>query len=101
LCANRDFLMNFIQAEMPGVRCTAPEGTYLAWLDFRETPAALDPAQFFLENARVGLFTGKAFGIGGDGFARLNFACPQALLKTALERMASALRSGGKRSTNG
>ena len=38
------------------------EGTYLAWLDCRATPIADQPAQFFLDQARVGLNEGTRFG---------------------------------------
>ena len=76
---------------MPDVRVVPPEGTYLAWLDFRKTPAGKQPHDFFLEKARVGLNDGLMFGPGGAGFARLNFGCPRSTLIEALERMARAL----------
>ena len=46
---------------------------------------------FFLEHAKVALNDGRLFGPGGDGFVRLNFGCPRALLADALARMARAL----------
>lgn len=88
--ANRDFLVREVAAQLPGVRVTAPEATYLAWLDCRETGLA-DPSTFFLEHAKVALNDGKAFGPGGDGFVRLNFGCPRALLADGLARMRAAL----------
>ena len=90
LQANRDFLVREVTAHLRGVRMTAPEATYLAWLDCRETGLA-DPYTFFLEHARVALNDGKAFGPGGEGFVRLNFGCPRALLADALGRMRDAL----------
>ncbi len=74
-------------ADMPGVRMSAPEATYLAWLDCRES-GLTDPARFF-EEAGVGLSDGKAFGM--PGFVRLNFGCPHATLDEALIRMKRAL----------
>ncbi|MFQ3621436.1 MAG: hypothetical protein SNJ78_10905 [Spirochaetales bacterium] len=77
-----------------------PEGTYLAWLDCRglfpesnrSNPKKKEwgkcPAKFFLEKAKVGLNEGEAFGKGGEGHCRLNFACPRSLLEEALQRMA-------------
>jgi cystathionine beta-lyase len=88
--ANRDFLVREINARLPGVRVTAPEATYLAWLDCRETGLA-DPYTFFLERGKVALNDGKTFGPGGDGFVRLNFGCPRALLADGLARMRAAL----------
>jgi cystathionine beta-lyase len=91
LAANRDFVVAEVRRRLPGVRVAPAEATYLAWLDCRGAgPAAADPCTFFLERARVALNDGKAFGPGGEGFVRLNFGCPRALLTEALERMARA-----------
>jgi cystathionine beta-lyase len=92
--ANRDFLLREIPKRLPGVAMTPTEATYLAWLDCRDAriPGG-DPYTFFLEKARVALNDGRAFGAGGDGFVRLNFACPRALLEEGLSRMRAALVS--------
>lgn len=90
--ANRDFVVGYVNANLPGVSVAPPEGTYLAWLDCREAPGAKDnPYAFFLERAKVALNDGAAFGAPGRGFVRLNFGCPRALLAEALERMRQAL----------
>ena len=78
------------RARLPGVRVGAPEASYLAWLDCRETGLA-DPYTFFLERAKVALNDGALFGPGGAGFVRLNFGCPRALLRDGLARMQAAL----------
>jgi cysteine-S-conjugate beta-lyase len=93
LQANRDFLVDFVRRELPRVSMACPEGTYLAWLDFRELALDGGPYRFLLEKARVALSAGEAFGPGGEGFARLNFGCPRAVLMEALERMREAIRS--------
>src|SRR2546425_3455872 len=68
------------------------EATYLAWLDCRNAGAAgADPFTFFLDKARVAVHNGVLFGPGGEGFVRLNFGCPRAMLTEALERMRGAL----------
>lgn len=90
---NRDALASFVQTRLPGVRMSPVQGTYLAWLDFRQAGLPENVYQFFLEKARVALIDGATFGPGGEGFARLNFACPRPLLMEALERMESALAS--------
>jgi cystathionine beta-lyase len=94
LAANRDFLVQQVRATLPGVAVWPPEATYLAWLDCRgaRIPGG-DPHTFFLEHAKVALNDGKTFGPGGEGFVRLNFACPRALLAEGLGRMARALTS--------
>ena len=101
LKANRDFLWDFVNRELAGIRMTKPQGTYLAWLDCRKL-AVENPYEFFLANARVALNDGAAFGTGGSGFARLNFGCPRSILETALRRMRSAvLQHAGSQSKPG
>jgi cystathionine beta-lyase len=88
---NRDYLSRTIEERFPSLRMCRMEATYLAWIDCRKTPAARNPADFFLRRARVALNEGTDFGKGGEGFVRLNFACPRSTLAEALDRMASAL----------
>jgi cystathionine beta-lyase len=89
--ANRDWLKRQVDARLPGVRMWKPEGTYLAWLDCRQAGISGNPHSFFLERACVAVNDGATFGRGGEGFVRLNFACPRATLALAVERMEAAL----------
>ena len=91
--ANRDYLSEYVRTELPGITMTKPEGTYLAWLDCSQAGIEGNPRTFFLEQAKVALSDGPAFGQGGEGFVRLNFGCPRALLKEGLERMKTALHA--------
>jgi cystathionine beta-lyase len=68
------------------------EATYLAWLDCRQAGIQGNFFQFFLKEAKVALNDGAEFGRGGEGFVRLNFACPQKTLTEALDRMSLALQ---------
>jgi cystathionine beta-lyase len=88
---NRDLVIDFIKREMPQLHTHCPEGTYLAWIDCRDSAGKEDPYRFFLEKAKIAFSNGASFGPGGEGFVRLNFACPRALLLNALSRMKSAL----------
>ena len=91
---NRDFTVDYVRRHLPGVAVYPPEGTYLAWLDFRSAgiPGG-DPFTFFLDKARVALNDGATFGPPGAGFARLNFGSPRAMLTEGLDRMREALRA--------
>jgi cysteine-S-conjugate beta-lyase len=89
--ANRDYTADFVNKRLPGVSMTKPEATYLAWLDCRQANIDGNPHEFFLQQAKVALNDGASFGRGGEGFVRLNFACPRATLTDALERMEKAL----------
>ena len=88
--ANRDFLCDFVNRQLPGIRVTKPEATCLAWLDCRELELD-NPYEFFLTHARVALNDGRMFGTGGTGVVRLNFGCPRSVLTEALSRMKSSL----------
>lgn len=90
LTANRDFLVDFVTRNMPDVRTTIPDATYLGWLDFTQTNIDGSPFEFFKEKAKVALSEGKIFGKEAAGHVRINFGTSRALLKEGLERMQRA-----------
>ncbi|HIE57164.1 MAG TPA: putative C-S lyase, partial [Anaerolineales bacterium] len=89
--SNRDYLVDFVARELPSVRVTAPQGTFLAWLDCRELEIEQKPSTFFRQEAKVALNDGAWFGQGGEGFVRLNFGCPRATLEAGLGRLKTAV----------
>jgi cystathionine beta-lyase len=90
---NRDLVYEFTRAHLPGVRMAKPEGTYLAWLDCRETPIAGQPCEYFLKTGRVALSDGGGFSRKAERFVRLNFGCPRYMLQDCMERMQQALEA--------
>lgn len=91
--ANIDLAVPFINENVPGIRSYAPEATFLLWLDCREmglTQKELE--RFFLKKAKLALNSGTDFGPEGEGFMRLNLACPRSRLTEALERLEKAAR---------
>jgi cystathionine beta-lyase len=96
LRGNRDFLLDHVERELPGLRVEAPiEATYLAWINI----AALglkDPVVYF-EHHGVGLSDGRHFGANSGAYLRLNFGCPRATLAEALVRMKRAVAAVGPR----
>jgi len=91
LRGNRDFLVEYVHEKFPFISMTRMEGTYLAWLDCRQSGIPGNPFYFFLREGKVALNDGVECGKGGEGFVRLNFACPRKTLVDALERMTGAL----------
>lgn len=89
---NRDFLTQYMKERLPDLRMAKMEATYLAWLDCRNSGIPGNPFDYFLREARVALSDGAEYGKGGEGFVRLNFACPRKILTKALDRMADALK---------
>ena len=91
----------FLEDEMPGVVCPPLEGTYLMWLDCR---CALKPgeslegfserlANHLKEKHGLVLSTGTIYGAAGEGFERLNIACPRTRLLDGLDRLKEGLIS--------
>jgi cystathionine beta-lyase len=92
LDGNACYIEDFIKDRMPEIGYKRPEGTYLAWLDFRKAGFDADSLKSMLvDKAGLALNQGSVFGHGGEGFARLNFACPKSVLKNALEQIEKAL----------
>ena len=88
------FLQEYFGHYLPEIKITPLEGTYLAWLDFRAFHLSDKELQEkLLRKAKVWLDEGPKFGQGGQGFQRLNLACPRGLLEEALERIVKAFRS--------
>jgi cystathionine beta-lyase len=91
LDGNRRALAALLAEHLPAVRYTAPEGTYIAWLDCRGLGLDGGPAEFFREHAGVALTDGTACGAAGDGFVRLVFATPLPILEQAVTAMGAAV----------
>ncbi len=92
LQGNLDFLTDFVERRMPQIKVVKPQGTYLVWMDFRELGMrGRQLEDFMLNRARLWLDEGYIFGSTGDGFERINIACPRATLTEALNRLSSAV----------
>jgi cystathionine beta-lyase len=85
-------LRSRLKEDVPGVRLIEPEGTYLPWLDFRGMGLRHDEVDdLLISKAGVWLDSGTMFGPEGDGFQRINIACPRTILLNALDRIATAV----------
>lgn len=91
LDTNRRLLKEFMNVKMPQVQVFELEGTYLQWMDFRKLGLEYKELEAFMtKEAYMYLDEGYVFGAAGEGFERLNLACPTRVLKDALERMYAA-----------
>jgi len=89
---NRDYVCETVRERLPGIRVSAPEGTYLMWLDCRQLGLSdKDLREFFVQQAGVGMNPGITFGDQGQGFMRLNIACPKGVLAEVLGQIETAL----------
>ena len=89
---NLRYLEEYVSRHIPQITVVRPEGTYLVWLDCRRL--GLDKwelKRLILNKARVYLDEGFIFGQEGEGFERINIACPRSILVEALDRIKNAI----------
>jgi len=92
LAGNYAFAKEFIESRLPKIRLAELEGTYLHWLDLNAygfSESELD--RLLINKAGLWVDNGSIFGEEGNGFIRINAACPRSVLKTALDQLAAAL----------
>jgi len=93
---NVDLVMDFCRDRLPLIRPVKPEATYMIWLDCRAMGMnGQDLNRFFVDYAGVGLNEGSRFGPGGEGFMRMNLACPRGTVLQALEQIENAIKDKG------
>ena len=89
LRGNYEYLCCFFKERLPQYPVLPLEGTYLVWIDCRASGISSDVVALRLqEQQHLMVNSGTMYGPGGEGFIRLNIACPRALLADGLERMA-------------
>ncbi|MBR6346549.1 MAG: pyridoxal phosphate-dependent aminotransferase [Bacteroidales bacterium] len=89
---NERIARDFLTSRLPRVGVPPLEGTYLMWLDCRSYGLNSDQlAKHLMERSKLVLSAGSIYGDAGDGFMRLNLACPRALVLDGLDRLEKAL----------
>ena len=91
LWGNYQTLCQFAKEHLPQWRVSPLEGTYLPWVDITGTGLTSQAyADRLMEKARVWVNPGTMYGPqSGEGYIRLNIACPRSRLTKALERIAN------------
>lgn len=93
---NLDYLRDFVDENLPGVKLIEPEGTYFAWLDFNGTGLSDEELnEMIVQDAKLWLDAGNIFGGAGRGFERFVLACPRATLEEAMRRLQGAFKKRG------
>jgi cystathionine beta-lyase len=113
LDGNHSFVENFVKANMPEVKYTKSQGTFLSWLHFNDimdragvveasaasqsTDAPLTETRAFekwlVENSGVQLNNGESYGKGAERCMRMNIGCSRRVLNEALTRIAEAVNN--------
>lgn len=90
--SNIRYIREYLKENIPEVKLRVPEGTYLVWLDFRELGLSEnDLEDLIVHKAGLWLDQGTMFGDEGQGFQRVNAACPRSTLETALKKLEKAV----------
>lgn len=92
LIENLNFVRTYLEEKLSQIKLIEPEGTYLIWLDFRELGLSEgELEELIVQKAKLWLDRGNIFGKIGEGFERINIACPRATLQQALEQLRTAV----------
>jgi len=89
---NAELVRNYLSENIPEIKLTEPEATYLLWLDCRELKMnAKKLKKFIIHEAGLGLNDGAMFGPGGEGFQRMNIATPAGIVEKSLQQLKNAV----------
>ena len=93
LSGNLSLLRKFLEEEIPQIKMIEPEGTYLVWLDCKSLGISQkDLDELIINKAKLWLNSGTMFGEEGEGFQRMNIACPRSVLEKGLINLKMALK---------
>jgi cystathionine beta-lyase len=91
---NYKALVAFMADRLPQLSVTPLEGTYLAWVDVSALGLSSDALTGqLLQRAHVQVSSGTLYGAAGEGFIRINLACPRAQLMEGLERINNSIKN--------
>jgi aspartate/methionine/tyrosine aminotransferase len=88
---NRDFCLEALR-RMPGVGVPSPDGAFYLFPKIEGLKDSFALCKRLLEETRVGLAPGVAFGAGGEGSVRICYAAERPILEQAMERLGRFLR---------
>lgn len=84
---NKTYVREYLAQHLSQVKVVPSEATYLLWLDCRAISEHSTPlAAFLRETTGLILIDGAGYGEGGDGFLRINLACPRCTVEDGIER---------------
>lgn len=91
---NIRLVRTFLEDNLPEIKLIEPDGTYLIWLDFRELGLSeQEREELIVKKAGLWLDSGAMFGSIGEGFERINIACPRSIIMEALSKLKIAVKN--------
>jgi hypothetical protein len=90
---NVDLVASFCEERLGGkIKVIKPQASYLVWLDCRGLQISQKELKdLFMNKMKLWASSGDTFGASGNGFMRLNVACPRSKLEEVLRRMEDAV----------
>lgn len=90
---NMKYVMDYIKKHIPELKVTMPEATYLLWIDFRELGIPSEElVSLMLNKAKIAFNNGALFGEHGEGFMRMNVACPREVVEEAMIKLENTIQ---------
>ncbi|PZE21693.1 MalY/PatB family protein [Paenibacillus xerothermodurans] len=90
---NLDYGIDYLQAHLPQVKPLRPEGTYLLWVDCRGLGLDIQGLkELMFHDAKVAFSEGSVFGTEGEGWLRINLACPRSIVEQGLRQFCDAAK---------
>jgi len=90
---NAEYVKDYLNEHFPQIKVIPLEGTYLLWLDMRQTGLTHKEMKRLLEENYLYLDNGEMFGDAGRGYQRINLACARLSLERAMERFRSGMEA--------
>lgn len=89
---NVRFIDQYLKNNIPQIKVYLPEASFLVWLDCSGLKLEQkELVSFFINEAKLALNDGNIFGVGGEGYMRLNVGCPRSILEKALNNLKTAV----------
>jgi cystathionine beta-lyase len=84
---NKKTVSEYIELNIPQLKLVPSQATYLLWINCEKVGKSSYVADFIRKETGLYLTAGRQYRGDGDGFLRLNIACPRSVLKDGLERL--------------
>lgn len=90
---NKEIASNYIKENIPMIHVVDSKATYLLWIDCRNLKDSKHLCDHLIEKTGLHVSDGAIFGKAGEGFIRINMACPKDRMMDGLTRLKKGIES--------
>ena len=91
---NIDEVVSYIKENIPQLKVIIPQASYLVFIDFSALQLnQKDIVALCTNRAHLALNDGSIYGEEGNGYMRINLACPRSVVRQALAQLKDAITS--------